>query len=293
MSAAACGRAASRSTGRAAQRSAPEGRCVVGALSPGDGMEANARTAAAIAGTDIFPLRERLRFRDRFGLALLELRSRSAPFRELEKGPWALFIAIAVHWQCNEEAWPSQDTLARFSGWSTRARFVTKLARSTAAGSFGCAGSDAPTGPTGSLCPRPCDALGTRRVCRTLPAGAVEVAQPGGAAGAVRPPTSSGSGCRCGAGSPFHGTQRSENRIEPSSSDRPVASHERWPEAEPRRTEITQEEKDIARRALADRMARKHPTRPVLLVRPRRACDRRRLLGGTRRQRRGQGPGTS
>jgi len=70
---------------------------------------------------DVFPLRERLRFRDSFGHALLDVRARSAPFRRLAKGPWALFIAIAVHWQSNAEAWPSQAALARFSGWSTRA----------------------------------------------------------------------------------------------------------------------------------------------------------------------------
>jgi hypothetical protein len=54
-------------------------------------------------------------------LALLDLRARSIAFRALAKGPWALFIAIAVHWQSNAEAWPSQDALARFSGWSSRA----------------------------------------------------------------------------------------------------------------------------------------------------------------------------
>jgi hypothetical protein len=70
---------------------------------------------------EVFPLRERLRFRDKFGLALLDLRARSIAFRALAKGPWALFIAIAVHWQSNAEAWPSQDALARFSGWSSRA----------------------------------------------------------------------------------------------------------------------------------------------------------------------------
>jgi hypothetical protein len=73
------------------------------------------------AEADVFPLRERLRFRDSFGLALLDVRARSVPFQSLTKGPWALFIAIAVHWQSNAEAWPSQETLARFSGWSTRA----------------------------------------------------------------------------------------------------------------------------------------------------------------------------
>jgi hypothetical protein len=69
---------------------------------------------------DVFPLRERLRFRDNFGHALREMRAGNASFRSLAKGPWALFIGIAVHWQCNAEAWPSQETLARFSGCTAR-----------------------------------------------------------------------------------------------------------------------------------------------------------------------------
>ena len=32
-----------------------------------------------------------------------------------------MLIAIAVHWQTSAEAWPSQEALARFSGWSSRA----------------------------------------------------------------------------------------------------------------------------------------------------------------------------
>ena len=70
---------------------------------------------------EVFPLRERFRFRDNFGQALQDLRAYNAAFTELAKGPWALFIGISVHWQSNAEAWPSQQTLARFSGCSTRA----------------------------------------------------------------------------------------------------------------------------------------------------------------------------
>ncbi len=85
----------------------------------------NATTAlpAGPGGQDVevFPLRERLRFRDSFGHALRDLRSGSAAFQGLAKGPWALFIAIAVHWQSNAEAWPSQEALARFSGCTARA----------------------------------------------------------------------------------------------------------------------------------------------------------------------------
>ena len=70
---------------------------------------------------EVFPLRERFRFRDNFGQALQDLRRYNAAFAALAKGPWALFIGISVHWQSSAEAWPSQQTLARFSGCSTRA----------------------------------------------------------------------------------------------------------------------------------------------------------------------------
>jgi hypothetical protein len=32
-----------------------------------------------------------------------------------------VFIAIACHWQANAEAWPSQETIAAFSGYTARA----------------------------------------------------------------------------------------------------------------------------------------------------------------------------
>ena len=69
---------------------------------------------------DVFPLRERLRFRDNFGLGLRGVRQRPA-FAALTRGPWHVFIAIACHWQANAEAWPSQETIASFSGYSSRA----------------------------------------------------------------------------------------------------------------------------------------------------------------------------
>src|SRR5579859_3822215 len=69
---------------------------------------------------DPFPLRERIRFRDNLGLALRDVRQRPA-FAALERGPWLAFIAIACYWQANAEAWPSQETIATFSGYSARA----------------------------------------------------------------------------------------------------------------------------------------------------------------------------
>jgi hypothetical protein len=70
---------------------------------------------------DVFPLGERLRFRDNFGFAF-ELRARGAfRFRTSRRARGPLLIAIVVHWQTNAEAWPSQEALARFIGWSSRA----------------------------------------------------------------------------------------------------------------------------------------------------------------------------
>jgi hypothetical protein len=51
---------------------------------------------------------------------LNELRARSAPFQQLSTGMWMVFIAISTRWQSNEEAWPSQETIARFCGCTAR-----------------------------------------------------------------------------------------------------------------------------------------------------------------------------
>jgi len=68
---------------------------------------------------DLFPLRERLRFRDNLGLGLRDVRRRPA-FAGLPRGPWHVFIAIACFWQANPEAWPSQETIALFGGYTSR-----------------------------------------------------------------------------------------------------------------------------------------------------------------------------
>jgi hypothetical protein len=79
---------------------------------------------------DVFPLRERLRFRDNLGLGLREVRRRPV-FAALSRGPWLVFMTIACFWQSNAEAWPSQETIANFSGYSSRAvrDFVAILER--------------------------------------------------------------------------------------------------------------------------------------------------------------------
>jgi len=69
---------------------------------------------------DAFPIRERLRFRDNLGLGLRGLRQQGT-FAALARGPWQVFVAIACYWQANAEAWPSQETMATFTGYSSRA----------------------------------------------------------------------------------------------------------------------------------------------------------------------------
>jgi hypothetical protein len=58
--------------------------------------------------------------RDNLGLVLRELRRRE-DFRVLSRGAWSVFVAVACHWQGHVEAWPSQQTLASFCGYSSRA----------------------------------------------------------------------------------------------------------------------------------------------------------------------------
>ena len=64
------------------------------------------------------------------GLTLRELR-RAPAFAGLPPLPWQVFIAIALHWQVQDEAWPSQDTLGRLSGYAVRTvrRGVAELAQ--------------------------------------------------------------------------------------------------------------------------------------------------------------------
>ncbi|MFI5296748.1 MAG: helix-turn-helix domain-containing protein [Polyangiales bacterium] len=69
---------------------------------------------------ETFPNHVRSRLRYDLGLALNELRTRSATFQQLSMGAWIVFIAIATRWQSNEEAWPSQETIARFCGCTSR-----------------------------------------------------------------------------------------------------------------------------------------------------------------------------
>jgi hypothetical protein len=215
---------------------------------------------------DAFPLRERLRFRDSFGFALLELRARSVAFQGLAKGPWALFIAIAVHWQSNAEAWPSQEALARFSGWSSRAvrdqaailerGGVIRLRRERRAD-----GSErifyAPGLVTLAALAEFVERFPRERA-KPLRAEAPPVATP--PPPTVTHPPEDPSGAPPEAASMEHRDQD----LEPSSCEAPaLATDAAGAVAEEEQVEVTKEDQEIARSALAQRMTRKHPARPA------------------------------
>jgi Helix-turn-helix domain len=213
---------------------------------------------------DAFPIRERLRFRDNLGLGLRDVRVRPA-FAALAKGPWALFIAIAVHWQGNAEAWPSQETLARFSGWSSRA--VRDQADTLERGGFirlrrerRGDGSERIFYAPGLVTLLELAAFVERfprERAKPLPREPIHAA-PEMPPPAPTPPEGP-------SGSPPEGPSmelRDQDQIKPSSCEARQASALTGAE-EQQRIEVGAEDREVARRALEERMQRKHPTRPA------------------------------
>ncbi len=220
---------------------------------------------------EVFPLRERLRFRDKFGLALMDLRVRSTAFQALAKGPWALFIAIAVHWQSNAEAWPSQEALARFSGWSSRA--VRDQADTLERGGFIRVrrerrgdGSERIFYAPGLVTLAELAAFVERfpRERAKAPQRDPEEALPPSPPLPIDPPEAS-------SGPPPEGSSMELsdlNFIKPSSCETPTTTSSPTtsplpPTEEQKSIELTEDDRDVARAALAERMKRKHPTRPA------------------------------
>ena len=213
------------------------------------------------AQADVFPLRERLRFRDSFGLALLELRARSGAFQQLPKGPWALFIGIAVHWQGNAEAWPSQVTLARFNGWSPRA--VRDQAQMLERGGFIRVRRERRADGSERIyyAPGLVTLAALAEFVERFPRERAKALQPEALRAtptAVRPPEA------IAAAPPAEASMepRDQDQIELSSSCEANGTNETGsgpPEEE--RLVVTKDDEEIGRRALAERMRRKHPLR--------------------------------
>jgi hypothetical protein len=83
------------------------------------GFALTAEPSAQVALDQVSPFPPVLRYRLRasLGLALQTLRELPA-FRSLDRCAWMVFVAIATHWQGKETAYPSQETIARFLGYT-------------------------------------------------------------------------------------------------------------------------------------------------------------------------------
>jgi hypothetical protein len=210
---------------------------------------------------DVFPLRERLRFRDNFGLGLRDVRQRPA-FAALAKGPWALFIAIAVHWQGNAEAWPSQETLARFSGWSSRA--VRDQALTLERGGFVRLRRERRGDGSERIfyAPGPVTLLELAAFVERFPRERAKTLQPEAPAQVAGPLTPTPPPEAASAAPPEGASMelRDQDQKEPSSCEAPSAAP---PIAEEQQGDVpSAEDTEVARVALGERMRRKHPTRP-------------------------------
>jgi hypothetical protein len=208
----------------------------------------------------LFPIRERLRFRDNLGLGLREVRRRPA-FAKLRRGPWQVFVAIACFWQANAEAWPSQETIASFSGYSSRAvrDYVDVLEQQ------GIVRTRRERRPNGA------DRIYYAPGLVTLSELAAfvdrfprERARPPREVESVAlPPPSPPHPPEATSGTPPEATSmehRDLNLSEPSSCESLAMSASTSTE-EKNSIEVTEEDRQVARAALAERMRRKHPKR--------------------------------
>ncbi len=211
----------------------------------------------------LFPIRERLRFRDNFGLALRDLRQRET-FSSLPRGPWQVFIAIATFWQANAEAWPSQESIASFSGYSSRAvrdyvsvleqRGVVRTRRERRAN-----GSDRIFYAPGLVTLIELAAFVERFPReRAKPSREIDGVVTAPLPSSPHPPEAT-------SGTPPEATSmehRDLNLTEPSSCQTAAATSSSTMQTEEENSiEVTEEDRAVARAALAERMKRKHPRR--------------------------------
>lgn len=214
---------------------------------------------------DLFPLPDRLRLRDNFGFVLQQLRARGPAFRELAKGPWSVFIAIATHFQMNAEAWPGQEAIARFSGCSTRAvRYhVTALER----GGFLTLRREhrADGGERIFYSPGPVMLRELAAFAGDYPKDRPKALRPRPPAPTPTPPPerTAGPPAETVAMEPRDQDQEPSSSCESILEAPPTAlSPSPEPIGEEEQPRVTKEDREIARWALAERMKRKHPKRP-------------------------------
>jgi hypothetical protein len=171
-----------------------------------------------------------------------------------------VFIAIACYWQSNAEAWPSQETIAGFSGYSSRAvrDYVEALE------GVGIVRLRRERRPNGSerlyYAPGPVTLQELAAFVHrfpNVPAKATPAHPPEASSAALPNPPEVASGASPEASS-----------VEPRDQDLELSScasgeHGRQPApAEEEKPRVTREDREIARTALAERMKRKRPKRP-------------------------------
>ena len=211
---------------------------------------------------DVFPLRERIRFRDNLGLGLREVRQRPV-FAALARGPWLVFMTIACFWQSNAEAWPSQETIARFSGYSSRAvrDFVAVLEQ------LGIVRLRRERRPNGCdriyYAPGFVTLLELAAFVERFPRERAKPIRPDAPPVASAPATAPPPPETAAAAPPEEVSMehRDPDQIEPSSCE--VTGGTPTAATEEQQVEVTKGDEEIARKALAARMERKHPTRPA------------------------------
>ena len=218
--------------------------------------ERSLRAGPGESNDDVFPLRERLRFRNNLGLGLRDVRGRPA-FRALARGPWQVFIAIACHWQANAEAWPSQETIASFTGYSSRAvrdyvaaleaAAIVRLRRERRAD-----GGERIFYAPGAVTLTEVAAFVDRFPPTAAPAKAIASHQPEAGSG---PPAEMAAAPLPEASSMEH---RDQDQERSSCASAPVGKRPK-PHDEEEQRFVTSEDRAIARVALGERMKRKSP----------------------------------
>jgi hypothetical protein len=214
-----------------------------------------------------FPLRDRLRLRDNFGFVLQQLRCRAGPFQALGKGPWAVFIGIACHLQLNPEAWPSQDTIARFSGFSVRAvrDYVAELERG---GFLSVRRERRPDGGERILyAPGPVTLCELAAFNEEFPKDRPKVLRPPYTDATTRTVVRIPNDPPAPAASPLAEAAAAEppdrDQIKPSSCRTTAGPPSAASAEEQQAFAVAPEDQEIARQGLAERMKRKHPLRPT------------------------------
>jgi hypothetical protein len=213
----------------------------------------------------LFPLRERIRFRDNLGLGLRDVRQRSV-FATLARGPWLIFMTIACYWQSNAEAWPSQETIATFSGYSAQAVrvFVAVLEQ------LRIVRLRRERRPNGTeriyYAPGLVTLTELAAFVERFPRERVRSQRYHATSAELEPMTPVAASCppeTAAAAPPEKASMELRDQDqEPSSCEVQVdASPAERSACEEQQFEVSKEDEEIARRALAERMAKKHPTR--------------------------------